>query len=101
MVGPLIEVPVLVALVCVSLALRRRFRHHDTTRWRTGFVRYEPDGHSITVRLVAKATPQGDTAITDLVVAEAVAIVQQVASINHVYLELMVRSDNPITRHSG
>ena len=30
-VGPLIEVPVLVALVYVSLALRRRFRHHDTT----------------------------------------------------------------------
>ena len=30
-VGPLIEVPVLVALVYVSLALRRRFPQHDTT----------------------------------------------------------------------
>ena len=29
-VGPLIEVPVLVALVYVSLALRRRFRHSDS-----------------------------------------------------------------------
>ena len=55
----------------------------------------------MTVRLVAEGTPQGDTAITDLVVAEAVAIVQQVASVNHVYLELMVRSDNPITRDRG
>jgi arsenite transporter len=30
-VGPLIEVPVLVALVYVSLALRRRFTHDTTT----------------------------------------------------------------------
>ena len=74
---------------------------HIGARWRTGFVRYEPDGHGMTVRLVAEGTPQGDTAITDLVVAEAVAIVQRVASVNHVYLELTVRSDNPITRDSG
>ena len=71
---------------------------HIGARWRTGFVRYEPDGHSMTVRLVAEGTPQGDTAITDLVVAEAVAVVQQIASVNHVYLELTVKSDNPITR---
>jgi arsenite transporter len=31
-VGPLIEVPVLVGLVCVSLALRKRFREPDTGR---------------------------------------------------------------------
>ena len=74
---------------------------HLGARWRTGFVRYEPDGHSMTVRLVAEGPPQGDTAITDLVVAEAVAIVQQMASVNHVYLELTVRSDNPITRDRG
>ncbi len=74
---------------------------HIGARWRTGFVRYEPDGHSMTVRLVAEGTPQGDTAITDLVVAEAVAIVQQVASVNHVYLELTVRSDNTITHDGG
>ena len=74
---------------------------HIGARWRTGFVRYEPDGHSMTVRLVAEGTPQGDPAIIDLVVAEAVAVVQQVASINHVYLELTVKSDNPITRERG
>ena len=44
---------------------------HIGAMWRTGFVRYEPDGHSMTVRLVAEGTPQGDTAIIDLVVAEA------------------------------
>jgi hypothetical protein len=74
---------------------------HIGARWRSGFVRYEPDGHSMTVRLVAEGTPQGDTAITDLVVAEAVAIVQQIASVSHVYLELRVKSDNPIARESG
>ena len=74
---------------------------HIGARWRTGFVRYEPDGHSMTVRLVAEGTPQGDPAITDLVVAEAVANVQRVTSVNHVYVELTVRSDNPITRDSG
>ncbi len=74
---------------------------HLGARWRTGFVRYEPDGHSMTVRLVAEGTPQGDIAIIDLVVDEAVAVVQQVASVNHVYLELTVKSDNPITREGG
>ncbi|WP_396923299.1 arsenic resistance protein, partial [Mycolicibacterium sp.] len=33
-VGPLIEVPVLVALVYVSLALRKRFRHHTSQHLR-------------------------------------------------------------------
>ena len=74
---------------------------HLGARWRTGFVRYEPDGHSMTVRLVAQATSPGDTAIIDLVAAEAVAVVQQIASVNHVYLELTVTSDNPVTRDSG
>ncbi len=74
---------------------------HLGARWRAGFVRYESDGHSMTVRLVAEGTPQGDIAIVDLVVAEAVAIVQQIASVNHVYLQLTVRSDNPVTRISG
>ncbi len=74
---------------------------HIGARWRTGFVRYEPDGHSITVRLAAEGTPQGSPAIIDLVVAEAVAIVQQVTSVNHVYLDLTVESDNPITRAHG
>ena len=32
---------------------------HIGARWRTGFVRYEPDGHSMTVRLVAEGTPSG------------------------------------------
>ena len=61
---------------------------HIGARWRIGFVRYEPDGHGMTVRLVAEATPQGDPAIIDLVVAEAAAIVQRVTSVNHVYLDL-------------
>lgn len=39
--------------------------------------------------------------LADLVVAEAVAIVQRVTYVNHVYLELTVRSDNPINRDSG
>jgi hypothetical protein len=75
---------------------------HLGARWRTGFVRYEPDGHSVTVRLVAEGMPKGDMAITDLVVSEAVAVIlQQVTSVNHVDLELKVRSDNPINRASG
>jgi len=55
----------------------------------------------MTVRLAAEGTPKGETTITDLVVAEAVAIVQQLASVNHVYLELTVISDNPIIRERG
>ncbi|MFZ0834198.1 MAG: hypothetical protein WAM92_14180 [Mycobacterium sp.] len=55
----------------------------------------------MTVRLVAEGTPQGDPAITDLVVAEAVAKVQHVTSVNHLYLELTIRSDDPISRDSG
>ena len=74
---------------------------HIGAKWRTGFVRYGPDGHSMTVRLAAEGTPKGETTITDLVVAEAVAIVQQLASVNHVYLELTVISDNPIIRERG
>ncbi len=75
---------------------------HLGARWRTGFVRYEPDGHSVTVRLVAEGMPKGDMEITDLVVSEAVAaILQRVASVNHVDLELKVRSDSPIDRDSG
>ncbi len=75
---------------------------HLGAKWRTGFVRYGPDGHSVTVRLVAEGMPKGEMAITDFVVSEALALVfQQVASVNHVDLELKVRSDNPITRDSG
>ncbi len=68
----------------------------------TGFVRYEPDGHGLTVRLVAEGTPNSDVAISDLVVSEAVAVVlQQVASVNHIDLELTVKSDNPVNRNGG
>ena len=75
---------------------------HLGAKWRTGFVKYGPDGHSVTVRLVAEGMPKGEMAITDFVVSEALALVsQQVASVNHVDLELKVRSDNPITRVSG
>ncbi|KZS76457.1 hypothetical protein A4G26_21690 [Mycobacterium kansasii] len=75
---------------------------HIGAKWRTAYVKYGPDGHSLTVRLVAEGMPKGEMAITDLVVSEAVALVQQqVASVNHVDLELNVRSDNPITRDSG
>jgi len=75
---------------------------HIGAKWRTGFVRYEPDGHSLTVKLIAEGMPKGETAITDLVVSEAVAIaLQRVASVNHVDLVLTVRSDNPITRDNG
>jgi hypothetical protein len=75
---------------------------HIGARWRTGLVRYGPDGHSMTVMLIAEGMPNSEMAITDLVVSEAVALVQQqVSSVNHVDLELTVRSDNPITRDSG
>ncbi|BBX67879.1 hypothetical protein [Mycolicibacterium psychrotolerans] len=75
---------------------------HIGGRWRTGYVKYGPDGHSLTVRLIAEAMPEGEMAVTDLVVSEAVALVQpQVASVNHVDLELTVRSDNPVARDSG
>ena len=75
---------------------------HLGARWRTGIVKYGPDGHSVTVRLVAEGMPKGEMAIIDFVVSEALALVfHQVASVNHVELELEVRSDTPITRSSG